>query len=274
MKKKYKLIYKILSILIVIVILLGFCHYENNHITLTKYEYKTSKLRTDKSYKIIQISDFHNKKMQNNNESLIQIVRDEQPDIIVITGDYIDSIHTQTDVALTLTAQLTEIAPVYFITGNHEYSIDIETLYEFEAGLQQLGVNVLYNTSVPLGDGINLIGLDDLCLNDGTLNNIMDNLSSDDLNILLAHEPQYINDYAKAGVDIVLSGHAHGGQIRIPFTGIGLIAPGQGLFPKYTAGEYTKDNTTMFVSRGIGNSILPLRIFNCPEIVEIEIIPN
>jgi hypothetical protein len=87
----------------------------------------------------------------------------------------------------------------------------------------------------------------------------------------LAHEPQYFQKYVDIGVDIALCGHAHGGQIRIPFTNIGLVAPNQGFFPKYTSGQYISGSTTMFVSRGIGNSILPLRIFNCPEIVELEI---
>ena len=269
---KNKKLKKIIIILVIILTFICFCYYENNHIKLTKYEYKTSKLHKGNKYKIIQLSDFHNKKIRNNNEKLIRLIKDEKPDIIVITGDYIDSNHTRTDISLNLTKQLTKIAPVYFITGNHECSIDIEKLFEFENQLKKLGVNVLYNESVRLDNGINLIGLDDLCLNDGTLSKIMDDLSKNDLNILLAHEPQYISDYAKTGVDVVLSGHTHGGQIRIPFTRIGIVAPNQGMFPKYTAGEYVEDDTTMFISSGIGNSILPLRIFNCPGIVELQIV--
>lgn len=99
----------------------------------------------------------------------------------------------------------------------------------------------------------------------------MKKVNKENLSVLLAHEPQYLQNYADAGVDIVLSGHAHGGQIRIPFTNVGLVAPNQVFLPKYTSGQYSSDNTSMFVSRGIGNSILPLRIFNCPEIVEVEI---
>jgi len=122
-----------------------------------------------------------------------------------------------------------------------------------------------------VSDKITLIGLGDLSLNDNTLNQLMKKVNKENLSVLLAHEPQYLKNYADAGVDIVLSGHAHGGQIRIPFTNVGLVAPNQGFLPKYTSGQYSSDNTSMFVSRGIGNSILPLRIFNCPEIVELEI---
>ena len=102
-------------------------------------------------------------------------------------------------------------------------------------------------------------------------NTQMKKVNKENLSVLLAQEPQYLQNYADAGADIVLSGHAHGGQIRIPFTNVGLVAPNQGFLPKYTSGQYSSDNTSMFVSRGIENSILPLRIFDCPEIVEVEI---
>ena len=133
------------------------------------------------------------------------------------------------------------------------------------------GVHIMDNVVEVVSDKITLIGLGDLSLNDNTLNQLMKKVNKENLSVLLAHEPQYLKNYADAGVDIVLSGHAHGGQIRIPFTNVGLVAPNQGFLPKYTSGQYSSDNTSMFVSRGIGNSILPLRIFNCPEIVELEI---
>ena len=87
---------------------------------------------------------------------------------------------------------------------------------------------------------------------------------------MLAHEPQYINNYCDAGADLVLTGHAHGGQVILPFIGA-LIAPGQGFLPQYTAGEIKRENTTMYISRGLGNSVIPLRLFNYPEIVSIEV---
>ena len=132
----------------------------------------------------------------------------------------------------------------------------------------------MYYKNIKINDEITLMGLDDLSLGTEMINELVDKTSSDNLRILLAHEPQYFNDYVDSGVDIVFSGHAHGGQIRIPFTNIGLVAPNQGLFPKYTSGKYSEKDTSMYVSRGIGNSILPLRIFNCPEIVELEIVPE
>lgn len=270
MNRKHIKIYLIISIILMVLII--FCNYENNHIGLTKYQYKTNKL--SKKFKIIQISDFHNKKIKNNNEQLINIVEKEQPNIIVITGDFIDSRKTNTDISLKLAKQLYKIAPTYFVTGNHERSVDPEILYDFEDKLSNVGVQVMYDKNIKINDEITLMGLDDLSLGTERLNELVDKTSSDNLRILLAHEPQYFNDYVDSGVDIVFSGHAHGGQIRIPFTNIGLVAPNQGLFPKYTSGKYSEKDTSMYVSRGIGNSILPLRIFNCPEIVELEIMPE
>lgn len=267
--KKKKYIKNGLIIAITIIVAICFCNYENNHIVLTKYQYKTKKLQ-QKSYKIIQISDFHNKKNAKTNKKLINIVSKEKPDIIAITGDFIDSFSMNTEISLNLAKQLVKIAPVYYVTGNHEHA-DEEKLYSFQDKLMNAGVHIMDNVVEVVSDKITLIGLGDLSLNDNTLNQLMKKVNKENLSVLLAHEPQYLKNYADAGVDIVLSGHAHGGQIRIPFTNIGLVAPNQGFLPKYTSGQYSSDNTSMFVSRGIGNSILPLRIFNCPEIVELEI---
>jgi hypothetical protein len=270
MKKKKNIKHGMIVTMLIIMVIC-FCHYENNHIGLTKYQYKTNKLRENKTYKIIQISDFHNKKIARNNEQLVSIVKKEKPDVIAITGDFIDSRNTNTDISLNLAQQLVGIAPVFYVTGNHEYAVDGEKLYSFQDELASVGVRIMYDENIALDGGITIIGLDELSLNDDTLNEIIKKSSEDDLRILLAHEPQYFQKYVDIGVDIALCGHAHGGQIRIPFTNIGLVAPNQGFFPKYTSGQYISGSTTMFVSRGIGNSILPLRIFNCPEIVELEI---
>lgn len=272
--KKKKFLKRGLIITLVIIIVVCFCYYENNHIGLTKYQYKTNMLKDNKSYRIIQISDFHNKRFARNNQHLVSIISNEKPDMIAITGDFIDSYFTNTDIALNLAKQLIKIAPVYYVMGNHEYEVDVEKLYPFQADLSDAGVHVMVNKSIVLSNGIALIGLDELDLNNHTLEKISKKLPEDKLHLLLAHEPQYLESYADSDVDIALCGHAHGGQVRIPFTNIGLIAPNQGFFPKYTAGQYVDGNTTMIVSRGIGNSILPLRIFNCPEIVELDIIPE
>lgn len=115
-----------------------------------------------------------------------------------------------------------------------------------------------------------LVGLDDRHLADETLKSLIRDCDSNCLSVVLAHEPQYIEDYSNAGADLVLSGHAHGGQFILPFIGA-VVAPDQGLLPEYTEGRYDMNHTTMYVSRGLGNSVIPVRLFNRPEIVCIDL---
>lgn len=270
--KHKKIIKRIIIIALVVALLWIFFDYENNHLQLSSYTFKTDKV--SKEFTIVQISDFHNKVMDN--KKITTIVKNQKPDIIALTGDLVDANRTNINVAINMTKELVNIAPVYYITGNHERAIKEEKYQQLEQGLENIGVKVLVNNVVNLDNNICIIGLDDKNIQskDDTLNQLTKDLSDDKFKILLAHEPQEIDWYAQSGVDLVLSGHAHGGQIRIPFTNIGLVAPSQGLFPKYTAGKYESGDTTMFVSRGIGNSILPLRVFNCPEIVKVTIKNN
>lgn len=232
-------------------------------------------------FRIAQISDLHNCQMGKNNEKLLSMLRAEAPDIIVITGDMIDSRQTDVDIALHLAGELVMIAPCYYVSGNHEARVsEYDSL---KAGLVELGVTVLENAKVTIessGGKITLAGVvdpsfktdylngDDTVIMGGILTELLD--EEDGYTILLSHRPELFEVYAQHTVDLVFSGHAHGGQFRIPFVG-GLIAPNQGLFPKYDAGIYEEGNTTMVVSRGIGNSIVPFRINNRPEIVLVEL---
>ncbi len=183
-----------------------------------------------------------------------------------------DARRTDLEPVFTLAEALTEIAPTYFVSGNHELRLPTETRTAFYDGLASRGVTVLYNQAVSVtvrGCSVTLIGLDDRNLEDDTLLQVTEALPQDSIRILLAHEPQAFPDYAEYA-DVIFSGHTHGGQIRLPFAG-GLAAPDQGLFPKYDAGEFHGDDTVMFVSRGLGNSLFPVRVFNRPEIVNVTI---
>ncbi|MBP3339627.1 MAG: metallophosphoesterase [Lachnospiraceae bacterium] len=263
---------RIIIILIVICILLCCVYYGNNAITISEYTIQSDKLvNIDTPIKIIHLSDLHNKEFGKDNTNLLELVKKEAPDIIVITGDFIDSSRTDTQVAIDLSKKLVEIADVYYVCGNHEKALNDNVLWEFEEEIRGIGVNVMNNSFCEYNEDIVIVGLDNdsLSSDDKSFEAIMENVDSQKYTILLAHEPQEIDWYASYGVDLVLSGHAHGGQIRIPFTNIGLIAPDQGFFPKYTAGEYIVDETTMIVSRGLGNSIIPVRVFNQPDIVKI-----
>ena len=231
-------------------------------------------------FSIAHISDLHNAEYGKNNEKLIDILEAESPNIIAITGDLIDSNHTNLEVALSFAQQAVKIAPCYFVTGNHEAWIGSQ-YEELKTSLQNTGITVLQDEAIELNYGdvcIQLIGLNDpdfserdRLLSESILEAKLSQVNiSDGFTILLSHRPEYFNVYQNKNIDLVLSGHAHGGQFRLPLGG-GVIAPSQGLFPKYDAGAYTENGTTMIVSRGVGNSIIPVRINNPPEIVIIEL---
>ena len=232
-------------------------------------------------YRIAHISDLHNAEMGKDNEKLLDMLRETEPDIIAITGDIIDSRNTNIDIALQFTKAAMEIAPCYYVTGNHEARIS--KYDELKAGMEAAGVVVLEDekTKISLEGGeITLIGVNDPsyqtdylfgdaeAVMQSKLQEISD--AENEFTILLSHRPELFEVYADNKMDLVLSGHAHGGQFRLPFVG-GLVAPNQGLFPKYDAGLYTEENTNMIVSRGIGNSILPFRFNNRPDVILIEL---
>ena len=290
-RKKY---IKSALVLLIVIALLLFCSYQNRHLETTYYTYKAEQLGADlEGYRIVQISDLHNVKFGKNNQKLVDRIRECEPDMIVLTGDLVDSNHTNVDRAVQFVDEIVKICPVYYVTGNHEYWLEKSEYDELMDGLVSAGVVILDNQVVEISRGdakFRLVGLDDRSLADGTLeallsdesirNNqaeqkeeIADNEDSGEkeLTVVLAHEPQYLSRYAGTGVDLVLSGHAHGGQFRLPFVG-GIVAPDQGFLPEYTAGEYYMNGTEMIVSRGLGNSVIPVRLFNYPEIVCVDLV--
>lgn len=284
-KQKYIKLAVTLSIVIVIIL---FCNFQNKHLETTHYTYAAEQLGADlEGYHIVQISDLHNAKFGKNNQKLVDRIRECEPDMIVLTGDLVDSNHTNVDRAVQFVDEIVKICPVYYVTGNHEYWLEKSEYDELMSGLADAGVVILDNQVVEISRGdakFRLVGLDDRSLSDGTLGMLLkdqagqkeetadnENSGEKELTVVLAHEPQYLARYALAGVDLVLSGHAHGGQFRLPFVG-GIVAPDQGFFPEYTAGEYYMDGTEMIVSRGLGNSVIPVRLFNYPEIVCVELV--
>lgn len=250
-----------------------FCNFQNKHLETTYYTYKAEQLGADlEGYRIVQISDLHNVKFGKNNQKLVDRIRECEPDMIVLTGDLVDSNHTNVDRAVQFVDEIVKICPVYYVTGNHEYWLDTSEYENLMDGLASAGVVILDDQVVEISRGdakLRLVGLDDKSLADGTLEALLSD--EKELTVVLAHEPQYFARYAGTGVDLVLSGHAHGGQFRLPFVG-GIVAPDQGFLPEYTAGEYYMNGTEMIVSRGLGNSVIPVRLFNYPEIVCVELV--
>ena len=231
-------------------------------------------------YRIAQVSDLHNAEFGGGNQRLLDMLREAEPDMIAITGDLIDSRKTNIAVALAFAEEAVRIAPCYYASGNHEARVP--EYRELKAGLEAAGVTVLDDARVEIeisGKSITIIGVNDpsfladyLTSDAAVMDRKLSELSSEDASftILLSHRPELFDTYAAHDMDLVLTGHAHGGQFRLPLIG-GLIAPNQGLFPKYDDGLYSEGNTNMIVSRGLGNSIIPFRFNNRPEVVLIEL---
>jgi predicted MPP superfamily phosphohydrolase len=276
---------KLKIVLTIIIFFLGsiiFCIYENNSIVITKSNFSSPKITSDfDDFTIAQISDLHNKLFGDDQAKILNKLKSISPDIIVVTGDLIDRRKYNLDIAMTFISGAVKIAPVYYVSGNHEaWSGDFPLI---KKSLVEAGVNVLDDISVELTKGktsIDIIGLSDpdFLTSDyiegtntsKTIEQLKQWVMGKNFKILLSHRPELFDLYSENSMDLVFTGHAHGGQIRIPFIG-GLIAPDQGIFPKYSSGSYSKDSTTMFVSRGLGNSIFPVRIFNRPEIVVVTL---
>lgn len=229
-------------------------------------------------FKIAHVSDLHNAVFGRENEKLLSLIRAAEPDIIAITGDLIDSRHTDIDSALAFVEAAAEIAPVYYVTGNHESRLDFDAI---EPRLIAAGARVLRNEAEYIehgGERIRLAGIDDpsFIRTGGTaeeraaaeLEQLGDGGGT--FTVLLVHRPELVEVYAEYGAGLVLSGHAHGGQVRLPLLG-GLYAPGQGLLPEYDSGLYSLGETQMVVSRGLGNSVAPLRVNNRPELVIVTL---
>ena len=279
-KKKRKIVLAVAAILLFALII--WIAWGNKALELNSYTIASNKLPDSfNGFRIAQLSDLHNAEMGTNNEKLISMLADADPDIIVITGDMIDSRNTKVDVALSFAEQAVKIAPCYYVTGNHEARVDEYS--DLKDGLIELGVTVLEDAKTEMvcsGESIVLVGVSDpsfetdyLFGDDETVmqSKLKELISEEDgYVILLSHRPELFDTYVENKVDLIFSGHAHGGQFRIPFIG-GVVAPNQGVFPKYDAGIYSEGDTNMVVSKGVGNSIIPFRINNRPEVILIEL---
>ena len=275
---KKKIICVLAGILLVLIV---WTAWGNTSLELNTYTISSRELPDAfDSYRIAQVSDLHNAKFGDGNQRLLEILREAEPDMIAITGDLIDSRKTNIAVALAFAKEAVKIASCYYVSGNHEARVS--EYQDLKTGLEEAGVTVLDDAQVKIevsGESITVIGVNDPSFHADYLTSdaeVMDRklseLSSEDagFTILLSHRPELFDTYVAHDMDLVLTGHAHGGQFRLPLIG-GLIAPDQGLFPKYDAGLYSEGNTNMIVSRGLGNSIIPFRFNNRPEVVLIEL---
>lgn len=271
-------------ILLILAVLLFVIYRSNNRLDITKYAVADKNIpKPFDGFLIVQLSDFHNTRSKAVREQILSALLESEPDIIVITGDFIDYYRTDTDISLEFLRRLISVAPVYYIPGNHEARID--EYPQFCASAERLGARVLDDclVSVVRGDSkIDIVGVKDPYfykeyepVPERRIDILSEKLKSllqtgESYTVLLSHRPELAELYADSGVDLALCGHAHGGQFRLPFVG-GVFSPSQGLLPKYTCGLYETNGKRMIVSRGIGNSSFPFRINNSPEFVFIRL---
>lgn len=265
----------IISLSLVLAIFTPLLIWDNMRIETVCYDIKDKNIpEAFNGFKIVQASDLHNNLFGENQHRLIEAIKKENPDIIVITGDLIDSEKMANSV--TFIKEAVKIAPCYYVNGNHEIWTG---LYESQIKpmLLENGVCVLDDEKTYIARGearLPILGLSDRgYVGDLVKGTILEELTADeDFTLLLSHRPELFELYAEGNVSLVLTGHAHGGQVRIPFTHQGLYAPNQGLFPKYTEGVFKKHNTQMIVSRGLGNNVFPIpRVNNCYQLTVVTL---
>ncbi len=259
-----------------------YCYWDTNNIQVEKFEYISHKLpQSYDGFTIVQISDLHNKKFGAKQDILLDKINILGPDAIFISGDLIDRRHYDLKAAMLFIKGAVKIAPVYYVSGNHEAWSG--HYMNIKKKLMEAGVIILDDRKVAItkaGRSISLYGLSDpdfltKTYREGTNTTKIKKLlkawkNDEHFKILLSHRPELISMYAHADMDLVFSGHAHGGQIRLPVIGP-IVAPDQKIFPEYTDGKYVNKGTTMFVSRGLGNSLIPFRFLNRPEILVVTL---
>lgn len=258
----------LLILLLLLSALLVWTLWGNTALKITEYRVQSPKIPAGfTGYRIAQVSDLHNAEFGSGNQKLLQLLQQAQPDQITITGDLIDSRKTDPDAAIAFAREAVTIAPTYFVPGNHEARLP-EVYAALKNELRQLGVVVLENESIPVEKGADVLTLTGLL--DPDFGIPWPEVPTDRYHMVLSHRPERFSHYVQQNFDLVFTGHAHGGQFRLPFIG-GLFAPHQGFFPKYDAGLYQENGTTMVVSRGLGNSLFPLRFYNRPELILVTL---
>ena len=284
--KKKKLILLLFILLMVIYGML----YSLKKVDVTNYIASNEKIPQEfNDFKIVQLSDFHSSGYKDTTEIIISKVKEINPDIIVMTGDMVSCGIEDIEEFEKLITSLSGLYPIYYINGNHEQLAEILRAGKYQNlldKLKSLGITFLRDNYIEItkdGQSINLYEID-IPLDGATglyasrwqlerdyVETTLPQVDYSKFNILLAHNPIFLKQYSKWGADLVLSGHMHGGIIRIPIIGVGIFSAERGLFPRYDAGKFKKGDTTMIVNRGIGTSSIGLRIFNNPEISVITL---
>ena len=234
-------------------------------------------------FRIVQVTDLHDAVFGEGQSELLEKIKEQKPDIIALTGDFTGEADADPENAVRFIEKLPEIAPCFYVTGNHEYRLTEEHYTKLIDSITDAGVFFLDNKTMELerdSEKIQVVGVEDPALMgehhrtlDGAklAKEIKDSIFDPNMfTVLLVHRPEHLHVYANAGVDLVLCGHSHGGQMRLPFVGA-FYVPSQGLFPKYDRGLFREGDTQMFICSGLGNSVVNKRLLCPPEIAVITL---
>lgn len=281
MKQKYRIIIYIVIVIIICILLVALdLILSQKYISVTRYRYQNPEIK--QSFKIVHLTDLHNYQYGTENRRLINKVKNESPDVIFLTGDMLNADEERTDILTDLIRQLVLIAPVYASLGNHELEyVQLSGNRDLIAQMEETGAVVLDKEYLDMeinGQEVRLGGVYGYVLSpddkeDPGQTFMKEFQDTDRFKILLSHVPEGLllwKSMEHWDVDLVFSGHVHGGQVRIPFVG-GLYDPEEGYFPTYTKGMFECGNGTMVLSAGLGSSRGVPRVNNLPELVVCEV---
>ena len=264
------------TFILIILIFLSKIYFDTNVFKVNKVQYHSNKLPAGSEFTVLQISDLHNKVFGDSNEKLINTVEKSNADIIVITGDLVDRGTDNFNNVFSLIEKITAInKDIFFVSGNHEWGNPYTE--DLLNGLRERNVTILNNKNIQITEKkvtLNLVGVDDVSINKDNSKKAFSNIDQAQYTILLSHSPNIIEKYNDISADLILSGHTHGGQVRIPYIGA-LVTPDQGFFPKLDKGTYKVGlNQYLYIDSGLGTSIAPIRFLNQSQLTLVKITNN
>ncbi len=277
------------AVILLVIFFIWIAVLDTNRFTVSKYEYSHKKIK--KAFRAVVLADLHNKSYGRDNKQLSDAIDALSPDIILIAGDMVNGrAGEKVDSTVRFLGELAKKYPVYYENGNHEMRLDLyrdrfgDKYDRYCESLKEAGITQLVNERVSLDEyGVTVIGseinkkhykrMGIVPMESGELLATVGDPDSENLNILLAHNPDFFKDYVEYGAEVVFSGHVHGGIVRVPFIKRGVLSPNVSFFPKYAEGEYKEEGTTMIVSRGLGAHTIPFRMFNPGDLVTVDFKP-
>lgn len=260
--------------------------YDSNRFVVRHYAFSDERIR--QNCRGVVLADLHNKKYGRENEQLLEAIRKEKPDMILVAGDILTAKPgASLETALCVLEELAKDYPVYYGNGNHEQRLELyPEVYgdmdkRYRERLRNAGIEPLVNAHISFADtGITIYGSQiDRCfykrfkqtpMETAYLMQLLGQPDRSVYNVLLAHNPDYFPRYAEWGADLVLSGHIHGGMVRVPFWGKGMVSPAFCFFPKYDGGLFVQGKSRMLLSRGLGMHTIPIRLFNPGELLVVD----